>query len=261
MPAYVLVLLYSFMALSFPDRWNYLLGLLLALVLYLGIWRLGRIISSSFIKLKDETIFFPLGLGIFLLITYFAAVFSTGVVMYFFWIAAAILAIFEIKILFKPLSRHFIWAMPFLLLGFWSTLTPSVFFDALVYHLGLPMQFSISGRMETLPFHFFSTFPPFEFVLNLLLVKLNALSGIKVFSILIIFHIAYALIDLTESLMKDEGASQFRSEFVVLPVFFLASLWIQVHLITADLLVAMFLVCSICSMVKNRVAMDYRHLL
>jgi hypothetical protein len=250
MPAYVLVILYSVIALLFPDRLNYLIGLVLALVLYVGSWRLGRIINSNLFQLKDETTFLPLGLGIFLIFTYLAGLFSTGFVILLCWIVAALLALFETRILLRHFPRSLIWATPFLLLGFWSSLTPSVFFDALVYHLGLPMQYLLTGKMVTTPYHFFSIFPPFEFVLNLLFVKLNALSGIKVFSILLVFHISFTLANLATTLLKDEV----RSEFVVLPLFFLASIWIQIHLITADLLVAMFLISSISTLLKNPAA-------
>ena len=257
MPAYVLVLFYSAVALFFPDRWNYLLGLLLALALYLSAWCLGRRIASHFLPLRDETIFFPLGLGIYLLLAYGAALISTGFVNYF-WILGGILALFELRILFRKLPVQFLWALPFVLLGFWSSLTPSVFFDTLVYHLGLPMQDLVSGKMQTLPHNLFSTFPPFEFVLNLLFVKLNALSGIKVFSILLVFHIIYLLVDLTAQLMKEESNQNLKSEFIVLPLLFLASIWTQVHLVTADLLVAMFLISAITCMIKSRLAIDYK---
>ncbi len=262
MPAYVLVLLYIAAALLFPDRWNYLLGLALALALYSGALGLGRITASNLLRSNDETIYFPLGLGLFLMLAYITAVISTGLILYALWIIAGTFAIFEIRrILFQKFSTKFLWGLPFLLLGFWSSFTPSIFFDTLVYHLGLPMQSVIIGKMETVPSHLFSTFPPFEFVLNLLFVKLTTLSGIKVFSILLAFNIIYVLVDLTSYLLKEESNQSIKGEFVVLPVIFLATIWIQVHLLTADLLVAMFLVIAISYMIKNRRMMDFRQII
>jgi|GEM_PF-4154040 len=188
--------------------------------------------------IKEEAFYFPLGLGLLLMASYACFVFSTGImVLAILWCAFLVLAAFEIRFLLKNVSLKLLGAAPFLLLGFWSCLTPATFFDSLVYHIGLPHQYLALGRMRILPYHLYSSFPPFDQVLNLLFAGIQAETGIKIFSIIILFAILYCSASYIQSLHAD---SEFRAAQFVVPILAIPSFWILVHLVTADLLTALF---------------------
>ena len=63
LPLYILPLSYLILAMIFPDRWKYASGLILALVLFLGSYGLGKRLSYILFKIADQTLYFPLGLG------------------------------------------------------------------------------------------------------------------------------------------------------------------------------------------------------
>jgi hypothetical protein len=225
---------FAIVASFFPDRIHYLWSLFAAVLLFLAAKRLGRLVVQRW--LQEDCFYFPFGLGIFLLVAFGFFSFTTGKgATYGLWIATLILAPFEIPVLTKRLSLQYLWASPFVLLGFWSCLTPATFYDALVYHLGLPHQYLLQGKMQIIPHHLYSTFPPFDQILNLLFSAVNADAGIKIFSIVLLFGIIYTATGYIKSFEKD-----FRMEHLVVPFLAIPTFWILVHLVTADLLTAFF---------------------
>ena len=129
LPLYILPLSYLILAMIFPDRWKYAAGLILALVLFLGSYGLGKRLSFILFKIADQTLYFPLGLGVVLAVVYAIAEFTTApMLFYLIWGALVVVAAFETPVLNYRLRRVYFWAAPFVLLGYWSTLTPVLFF-------------------------------------------------------------------------------------------------------------------------------------
>ena len=150
--------------------------------------------------------YFPLGLGVFLSLTYVCAIFTTGpILLYSVWIGLLILSWFEAPVLTYRFRRTYLWGAPFVLLGFWSTFTPVTFFDSMVYYLGLPYQYVSNGVVGALPFNMYTAFPPFNQVLNLLFVGIGFDSGINVFSIILYFQIIAILLGLLRLLSTESS--------------------------------------------------------
>ncbi len=266
-PIYFLPLAYLALALLFPDRWKYAADLVLALVLFLGSYGLGKRLSYLFLKITDQTVYFPLGLGTLLAAAYAAAAFTTKPLFFYsVWGVLGILALLEVPVLTYRIRRTYLWGAPFVLLAFWSTLTPVTFFDSLVYHLGLPYQYLADGRMAVLPHHWYSSFPPFDQVLNLLFVGMGLDNGIKVFSVILYFQILGILMSLLRWILHgftiggngrdheyESGSDResSRTELLVLLMLLFPSAWILIHLVTAELLVGLFFCSGIALLVKE----------
>lgn len=272
-PLYVIPLGYLAVSLVFPDRWNYAVGLLLAMALYLGCYGLGKQLSFFFFKTADQKIYMVLGLGFVLSVSYLIFTFtSKPLVLYCIWGVLFLFAVFEFPVFNYRMPRAYWWGAPLVLLGFWSSLTPTTFFDTLVYHLGLPSQYLIAGKMSVWPNHLYSSFPPFEFVLNLLFLGLNSESGIKLFSILMYFQIIAVLVSMIRWLhvtpvrrggngRDQDGFDAFgsiRSEFLVFAAFLIPSVWIQTHILTGDMLVALFFCAAVITLVKECEDINHR---
>ncbi len=253
-PLFVFPLGYAFLACIFPDRFLYLPGLLLSVVLVLASVHTGRRMASILGRLSPSVEVwnascFPLGLGIILGVSYVCFSISTHtMVVALLWIIAACLGLFEIRLLRSQVSSKLLWTLPFLLLAAWSSFTPATFFDALVYHLGLPYRYLSDGEMSIIPHHLYSSFPPFEQVLNVLFVATGAVSGIKIFSTFILFGTGYSVFVF---LREENAETDVRFELSILPLLLLPTVWLLVHLITADLLTALFF-CSGCLLLLRR---------
>ena len=235
-PAYILILIYLALASIFPDRLQYIEALFLALGLYLAAHGLGRRISRRFWPDLNSSFWFPLGLGLLLSVCTMCFVFGTGPFLFFaIWIAVAAMAIPETPILRARIPYSCLWGAPFVLIGFWSTWTPSTFFDALVYHMGLPHQYLARGIMSVIPHHLYSSFPPFEQTLNLMFACTQRDPGIKIFTVLILFHLTLVITHFVRKVHPDA-----KMEFSVLPILFLPGVWVLIHVVTADVLAGLF---------------------
>lgn len=266
LPLYAIPLAYIAIALVFPDRWLYIRGLILAVLLFLGSYGLGKQVSFFLFKSVDQKIYAVLGLGFALAASYVIFLFSIKLwILYCIWGTLGLLSVAEFPILTYRFPRSYWWAAPFLLLAFWSSFTPSTFFDALVYHIGLPSQYLLAGKFSTFTNHLYSSFPPFDQVLNLLFVGLNAESGIKVFSTVMYFLVVTILTGLLRSLYfgpqrkggngRDREASDslgfVRSEWLMFIALLIPSAWIQIHIITGDILVTLFFCAGVITLAKE----------
>lgn len=276
LPLYILPLSYLILAMIFPDRWKYAAGLILALVLFLGSYGLGKRLSYFLFKIADQTLYFPLGLGVVLAVVYAIAEFTTApMLFYLIWGALALLAAFETPVLSYRLRRVYFWAAPFVLLGYWSTLTPVLFFDSLVYHLGLPYQYLAAGEMSVLPYNMFSAFPPFDQVLNLLFLSMDSICGLKAFSIVMYLQIIAVLSGLLRVITAGgisvrggngrdrEATNEFefaRTEFLAILMLLLPAAWILVHILTAELLLGLFFCSGVIFLTKEFEALSWRKL-
>src|SRR5207249_5581093 len=85
-PAFLVLICYAAMAFVFKDRWKYCAGILLALALFLGSYGIGKRLSFLLFKTADQTLYFPLGLGSILALTYaVASFFTTPLFFYSLW--------------------------------------------------------------------------------------------------------------------------------------------------------------------------------
>ena len=242
-PLLVLPAVFAVVCLFFAGRFEYLWGLLCSVVLFVAAYGIGRRILRVF-NVTAEPLFFPFGLGCLLLVCYTVFAVSTNLIaIYSLWIVITFLCLQEVMTSGTDspwrcrISFQYLWITPILLIGFWSSLTPSTFYDALVYHLGLPQQYLIRGRIEILPTNLFSSFPPFEPVCNLLLIGVKASSAIKLFSIWILLSTLWPLWWFGRKHETEEASK------IVLPALLLPAAWILIHLTTADILTSLFF-CS-----------------
>src|ERR1051325_4321271 len=188
-PAFLVLVCYAAMAFIFKDRWKYCAGIVLALGLFLGSYGIGKRLSFLLFKTADQTLYFPLGLGTILALTYaVTSVSTTPLFFYAVWSVVALFGIFELPVLNYRIGRSYFWAAPFVLLAFWTALSPPASFDALSNYLGLQHQYLARGKLSILPGNVFSAFPPFSQLLNLLFAGLHLEAGIKPFLILIYFQ-------------------------------------------------------------------------
>jgi hypothetical protein len=235
-PAVYLWLFYALSALLFPDRLQYLSGMVHATFLWLGCHAIGKQLLKRFHSSRDLNYAFAVGLGSTLFASYLVFLFSTSSISTAtIWLIVAIFGFTELSKFKLKLPLWTLWAAPFFVIAIWSTFTPTVFFDALVYHLGLPYQYLSAGKMSVLHNHLYSTFPPFDQTLNLLFVSTGADGGIKVFSLMVFCELA--------ALLVRFKSARTSSQVTVLSLVFLSSIWILIHVVTADLLVALFF-CS-----------------
>lgn len=246
-------------ALVFPDRWQYCLSIVLALFLFLGSYGAGKYICRSFFPFAPEIYFFPLGLGCLLAAVYSVAVVSTAWwVLSIVWAFLILLAVTQSNILKRGIAPSSLIVAPVLMLLFWSALTPVTFFDALVYHLGLPYQYIAQGKMSILPHHLYSSFPPFDQVLNLLFIVLEKEIGIKFFSIILYLYLIAVLLDLVSSF--EEGEQNGRQALMAVILLICPAASILIHVTTSDLLVTLFFSSGLAALLREGPSLRKRQL-
>jgi hypothetical protein len=198
---------------------------------------------------------FPAGLGIVLAIATVITSFSNAhFVLTTFWILLAIAACFELSYLKIRVPLKYSFFTPLIALAFLSSLTPTTFFDALSYHLGLPYQYLEFGKIGVLSHQLYSTFPPFEQVLNLLFVRFELLSGIKLFSLILYMGLIHVLTEF----LPAQGDSDVDPKFVCWILALFPAPWILIHLITADLLASLFFCCGVAAVVRSTLVPNYQ---
>ena len=79
--------------------------------------------------------------------------------------------------------RDWLWAAPVLVVLFFYSALPPTFYDALLYHLGVPGYYLQSGGFAPWPENFFSAFPQNAEMLNLLLLSGGSVHGPKLLSL------------------------------------------------------------------------------
>jgi hypothetical protein len=246
-PLYFVILTCAIVSLIFPDRWNYLTSLALVTLLFLGCLSVGRHLLAKTADAPDSW-FFPAGLGVVLACCCILFSFSAKfIVIILIWLLIAGFSFFELKYLTVRFNRQYLFFAPLILLAFWSSFTPTTFYDALAYHLGLPYEYFAYGRMSIFPHQLFSTFPPFEQAMNLLFVGLGCLSGIKLISLVFYLSLIHVFFDITRKIVP----SNFNSQFVCWVLLLFPAPWILIHLISADLLVSLFFCCGIAALVNQ----------
>ena len=266
-PAYLFVFTYAVAALLFKDRWQYLVGLLLALGLFLGSYGLGKRLSFLIFKTADQSLYFPIGLGCVLVVAYFTGSFSTSRTFFIpIWGALALLSAFEWPVLAYRINRNYYWGAPFILLAFWASFTPSLFSTTLEYYLGLAHQYVAIGKIISLPQNLYSSLPPFGPTLALLFSSIGFESGIKPFNLLIYFQIISILVSLLRWLITEpvfaggNGRDQdyqtdllymTRTELLVIPMLLLPIAFAAFHEQTFDILAALFFCAAVASLVKE----------
>jgi hypothetical protein len=245
-PLFALSLTYIIFTIIFPDRWNYLAGFALSSILWLASRSIGRKVFSRNLSIADSWMF-PAGLGIILGIATIITSFSTAHwLLTTLWILLAIAACFELSYLKIRVPLKFSFFAPLIAVAFLSSVTPTIFFDALSYHLGLPYQYLEFGKMRVLNHQLYSTFPPFEQVLNLMFVRFELLSGIKLFSLILYLGLIHVI---TEFLPTKED-SNVDPKFICWILALFPAPWILIHLITADLLASLFFCCGVAIVVR-----------
>ncbi|MCI0416959.1 hypothetical protein L0222_29680 [bacterium] len=266
-PAYLFVFTYAIAALVFKDRWQYLMGLVLALVLFLGSYGLGKRLSFFIFKTPDQSLYFPIGLGCALILTFFAASFSTvRSIFYVIWGCLALLSAFELPVLAYRINRNYFWATPLILLGFWSSFSPSLNPINLEYYLGLPHHYLAIGKILTLPENLYSSLPPFGSALTLLFSAVGVDIGVKVFTLLLYFQIISIIVSLlrwfiTEPVFAGGNGKDHdyqtdlmfmtRMELLVIPMLLAPVVFAVFHQQTHDLLMALFFCAAIASLIKE----------
>jgi hypothetical protein len=79
--------------------------------------------------------------------------------------------------------RDWLWASPVLVVLFFYSVLPPTFYDALLYHLGVPGYYLQSGGFAPWPENFFLAFPQNAEMLNLLLLSGGSVHGPKFLSL------------------------------------------------------------------------------
>ena len=246
-PLYFVILTCAILSLFFPDRWNYLSSLTLVTILFLGCRSIGRRLLSKTADGPDSW-FFPAGLGVVLACCCILFSFSAKfIVIILIWLLLAGFSLLELKYLTVRINQRYLFFAPLILLAFWSSFTPTIFYDALAYHLGLPYQYFAYGRMSIFPHQLFSTFPPFEQAMNLLFVGAGCLSGIKLISLIFYLSLIQVFVDIIRKIIPGD----FNSQFVCWVLLLFPAPWILIQLITADLLVSLFFCCGIAVLVNQ----------
>jgi hypothetical protein len=266
-PAYIFVISYAITALIFKDRWHYLIGLVMALTLFLGSCGLGKRLSFLIFKTADQSLYCPIGLGCILLINYFIFSFSTApFVFYSIWGLLLVLAVFELPVLLYRLNRNYFYASPLILLAFWSSFTPSVYPTTLEYFLGMPYQYLAIGRITCIPYNLYSSLAPFGNVMAMLFTGVGVDSGIKAFSLILYFQIISISVALLRWVITEPvfagGTGRdvdyqtdllymTRTELLVIPMLLFPGLFAFFHYQTYDLLTALFFSAAVASIVKE----------
>jgi hypothetical protein len=266
-PAYLFVFTYTLAALIFKDRVQYLMGLGLALVLFLGSYGLGKRLSFFIFKTPDQSLYFPIGLGCALILTFFVVSFSADrSIFYGIWGCLALLSAFELPVLAYRVNRNYFWAAPFILLAVWSSFSPSLYPLTLEYYLGLAHHYLAIGKIVSLPQNLYSSLPPFGPTLTLLFSSIGVDIGVKAFNLLIYFQIVAILVSLlrwfiTEPVFaRGNGKDQdyqtdlmfmTRMELLVIPMLLVPIVFAVFHQQTHDLLTSLFFCAAIASLIKE----------
>jgi len=266
-PVYVFVFSYALSALIFQDRWQYLIGLVMALILFLGSYGLGKRLSFMIFKTADQSLYFPIGLGIVLVISYCCALFSTSrPVFYSIWGILAALSAFELPVLAYRLNRNYFLASPLILLAFWSSFTPSIDSRTLEYFLGMPHQYLAIGKIVSLQHNLYSSLAPFGNTMTLLFSSMGMDCGVKAFSLILYFQIISIVVGLLRWLITEPvfaGGNgrdhdhqtdllyMTKMELLVFPMLLFPGLFVLFHNETYDVLTAVFFCAAIASVMKE----------
>jgi len=157
---------------------SYTISSILATGIILGAYYIGKKIitftklqTSSFLELLNFSI--GLGMGSTAIIIYLIGIigFLYKIPIYILWITFASLGIKELLADFKnntstiqdkiPLPYKIILSLLFLIMlfNFLLSLTPEIFYDSLVYHLGAPNYFKINHKILPMPYTHPASFP------------------------------------------------------------------------------------------------------
>lgn len=99
----------------------------------------------------------------------------------FLWVMRPLWADGSTRPLFQ--RRDLFWAVPLLALLFFYAAFPPTFYDALLYHLGVPGYYLQAGGFAPWPANFFSALPQNAEMLNLLLLSGGSVQGPKFLSL------------------------------------------------------------------------------
>ncbi len=275
LPLFVIPSTCLILALLFESRWQYFLGIGLALILFLGSYGAGKRLSFLFFKTADQTLFFPLGIGSVLAISFALAQFPImPIIFYCIWGALAILGFFEIPVLNYRIGRSYFWAAPFALFGIWQALTPEIHSATLEYSLGLAHQYLVLGKWTVFPDSVYTAFPPFGQVLTLLFSGMKSDSGVRLFCLVLLFQIVSVLVGLlrwliTEPVIGGGNGRDYeqqvdllymsKTELMVIPLLMLPAAWLSIRLGPADLLASLFFCGGIATVVKEFPALSSRY--
>jgi hypothetical protein len=243
-PAWIPFVLYGIVCCLFQNSIQNLIGLLCALALFLAATTIGRV-SGAVFQTQNRTLDFPFGLGILLLVVYAIGSWNASeTTIKILWVAIGICSISSIKELNRPIPWYTLYGAPFLAVATWSTFTPTTFYDALAYNLGIPYQYSAYDQMKVFPTWTTSYFPPFDQITKFLLISIAPQNAVKLFSLFLYLH---ALRMLTNVQSED-----LKSKYVVIPLLLLPVPWILAHIVNPDLLVTSFFVAAACGMLSAR---------
>jgi hypothetical protein len=150
----------------------------------------GRPICRGKSLIEQLFIRFTLGLGLIIFVTMTAGWLG----LWGRWFHHGVLAIGVFLSAWRPprtvrlndplfQRRDWLWAAPVLLVFFFYSSLPPTFYDALLYHLGVPGYYLQLGRFAPWPENFFSAFPQNAEMLNLLLLSGGSVHGPKFLSL------------------------------------------------------------------------------
>ncbi len=275
LPVFVIPATCLVFALLFESRWQYCLGIVLALILFLGSYGSGKRLSFLFFKTADQTLFFPLGIGSVLAVLFLVAQFAVSpIVLYCIWGALAIIGFFELPVLNYRIGRSYFWAAPFVLLGIWQALTPETHTATLENSLGLAHRYLVAGKWTVFPDSVFSAFPPFGRTLTLFFSGMKSDSGVRLFCVVLFFQIVCVLVGLLRWLITEPviGGGNGRdheqqvdllymskTELMAIPMLMLPAAWLSIRLGPADLLASLFFCAGIATVVKEFPALTSRY--
>jgi hypothetical protein len=247
-PAWLAAILVLAVCFFFSQPVQNILGFLCAISLFLSATTVGRFLRK-FLDTPNYTLDFPLGLGTLLLILFTVGCWNASIaVLIGFWCLLFVLAFPSIGELKTNVPWYVLWGIPFFVLSIWSSFTPTTFYDALAYNLGLPYQYLAYERILTFPTSSTSFFPPFDQVTKFLFISLTPQNGIKLFSFLLYVHCLRMVV-----YVKPEDINP---RFIVIPLLILPVPWILLHIVNPDLMNSFFFVAGICALFKLRSVRD-----
>lgn len=243
-PAWIPGVIYVAVCFFFPSPEKNIFGFLCALVLYLSATTIGSRITKI-VAPSAAILNFPLGLGSLLLFAFAIGSWNASPnVIRVLWIILAALAIPSVKILNSRVPLYWLWGAPFFFLTVWSTFTPTTFYDALAYNLGIPYQYIAYERISTFPTWTTSYFPPFDQITKFLILSIAPQNGIKIFSILLYVH--------TLRVVDWAKPEDLKSKFLIIPLLLLPVPWILVHIVNPDIQTTFFFVSAVCGLLAIR---------